>query len=194
MNKYLWIILLLIFSVLSSNADGWDEFSDLDRIWDGQKSITNKQFEDVMQQIEKKSEEKKEKKEKKRRKKLFGTGTTLHEELAPDNTIQEMDSLKPSEEDWLINLPVSLNIDGKLLEKGFYKVLGEKDAETNKIYLKFYQSQYFKAQIEAVETDDDFGEDKLNFVKMVPYNESFVKIIYGSIAFNAFVFVNYDEE
>ena len=46
------IVCLVIFSGLSVKADSWDDFSNLDRIWDGQKSITNQEFEQVMEKLE----------------------------------------------------------------------------------------------------------------------------------------------
>ena len=179
MRKILFISLILLMLQSSAFADSWDDFSNLDRIWDGQKSITNQEFEQVMEKLEEKGKQQEAKKVKKKRKKLFGGGTTLHNELNPDVTIQELDPLKPSDEGILVNVSVHLLIDGKSLEKGFYKVFAEKDEETGKLYVSFYQSQFYKGKIEVIETEDDYGEEDLNFAKIIPYNESFVKLIFG---------------
>ena len=136
---------------------------------------------------------KEEKKAKKKRKKLFGNGTTLHNELNPDITIQELDPLKPKEEGVLVNVPVHLIIDGKEFEKGYYKVFAEQDEENGKKYVSFYQSQFFKGKVEVIETQEDFGEENLDFAKVLPYNDSFVKLIFGSIDFNAYVFIPFAE-
>ena len=144
-----------------------------------------------MEKLEEKGKQKEEKQKKKKRKKIFGSGTTLHEELNPDKDIQEFDILKQKEDGVLINIPVNIVISGKILEKGYYKVFGEQDKETNKIYLSLYQSQFFKGKFEAIATDEDYEEDSLDFAKILPFNESFVKIIFGSIDFNAYAYIPY---
>lgn len=190
-NFILLSILSLIFCSPVVFADSWDDFSNLDRIWDGQKSITNQEFEQVMEKLEEKGKQKEEKQLKKKRKKLFGSGTTLHEELNPDGNITELGDLKPKEEGILINVPVNLVFDGKVLEKGYYKIIAEKDSTDGKKYVNFYQSQFLKGRLEVTETEDDYGEETLDFAKIIPYNDSFVKLIVGSIEFNAYTFIHY---
>ena len=185
------IVCLVIFSELSVKADSWDDFSNLDRIWDGQKSITNQEFEQVMEKLEEKGKQKEQKVEKKKRKKLFGSGSTLHSELNPDITIPEMDSLKPKDEGILLNIPVDIIVDGCLCEKGYYKAVAEKDDKAKKIYVNLYQSQFLKAKIEVIETEEDYGKETLDFANIHPYNDSFVKFIFGSIDFNAYAYIPY---
>lgn len=186
--KLLSLIFLFCFLV-PVYADDWDDFSNVDRMWDGQKSITNQEFEKVMDVLEQKANVKEEKKKKKRRKKISGGGTSLHEELNPEKEIREIPMLKQNEDGVLLNTPVALWLNGSLLERGFYKVIGEKDKDSGKIFLNFYQSQFFMGKVEADETEDDFEEENIDFVRLIPYNESFVKIIFGSIDFNAQVLV-----
>ena len=188
------LLLLIFFKVTSlSFADSWDDFANLDTLWDGQKSITNKEFDEVVEKLEEKANIQEEKKKNKKIKKLFGTGTTLHNELNPSKNISEFDVLKENNDGVLINIPVDLVINDKVLEKGYYQVFGERDKENNKIYINFYQSHFFKAKLEVVETKDDFNEKQLDFAKLLPYNDSFVKIIFGSIDFNAYAIVNYQD-
>ena len=185
--RKLIFILLLSFIILPVNAESWDDFNNLDRMWDGQKSVTNKEFDQVMDALNQNAKKKEEKQRKKLIKKIGGGGTSLHSELNPDkNDIQEIQAPKPKEEGLLINLPVRIIIDDKILDKGFYKVIATK--EDGKIYINFYQSQFFKGKIEAYETDDDFGEETVDFARMIPYNSSFVKFIFGSIDFNAYAY------
>ena len=192
--KRITLILLSIFLCQASGlADGWDDFSNVDRMWDGQKSITNKEFEQVMEKLEEKDKLKEQKQEKKRIKKLFGGGKTLHSEKSIDFSEQEVTAGKSKEEGILMNLPVQIILDGKILDKGFYKVFAEKDEESKKLYVNLYQSQYFKGKIEVVETEDDYGEKELDFVKILPYNDAFVRLIFGSIDFNAYAFLPYLE-
>ena len=50
------LIILLIFllgAVPICRAEDWDDFSGLDKAWDGQKSITNKEFEQAIDTLEK---------------------------------------------------------------------------------------------------------------------------------------------
>lgn len=186
-------LLLLIFAMLlqfnsSVSADSWDDFSNVDRMWDGQKSITNKEFEQVVDALEEKSKQREDKKRKKKIKKKFGSGTILHDELNPENNVRELSSIMPTE-DLILNVSTDLFIDGKSLERGFYKVLPEVDKRAGKKYINFYQSQYFKGKVEIIDTEDDFGEQELNFVKLLPYNEEFVKVIFGSLEFNGYVYL-----
>lgn len=192
MRKLLFI-LILSFLILPVNAESWDDFNNLDRMWDGQKSITNKEFEEVMDALNQNAKKKDAKQRKKLIKKVGGGGSSLHSELNPDNTdIQEIQSPKPKEEGILINLPVHIIIENNVLDKGFYKVIAAK--EDGKIFISFYQSQFFKGKIEAYETDDDFGEETVDFARMIPYNDSFVKFIFGSIDFNAYAYAPYTPE
>lgn len=187
------LVLILVLCLCKSNAiaDSWDDFSNVDRMWDGQKSITNQQFEQVMEKLEEKGKQQEQKIQKKKRKKLFGSGTTLHSELNPDNDIPEIQAPVSKDDGILINLPVDIVVNNTHLEKGYYNVFAQKDKESGKLYIKFYQSQFFKGEIEATETDDDYGEENINFAKIIPYDDSFVKIIFGSLEFNAYSYIPY---
>lgn len=191
-QKLFYLFLSFILASPIVIADAFDDYADLDRIWEIQKPVTNQEFDTVMNALEEKKNKKDSKKQKKKRKKISGGGTSLHEELDPDLTIPEMESLKPKEEGLLINTFVDLVINGQTLEKGYYKIIAQK--ERNKIYILFYQSQFFKGKIEATETEDDYGEKELDFARLLPFNDSFVKIIFGSIDFNAYVYVPYINE
>ena len=193
MKRFILTLIVLALFIPIVFAENWDDIDNLDRIWDGQKSITNKEFEQVMDAIQEKSKKKEEKKRKKRLKKIFGTGEILHSELQPDNEIEDFANIKPKEEGLLINVPVNLLVDEQVLEKGFYKIIGEKNLEKKKLYLNFYQSQYFKGRVEVAETEDDYGEENVDFARVIPYNDQFVKVIFGSIDFNAYVLIPYVE-
>ena len=87
----------------------------------------------------------------------------------------------------LVNIPVELILDQKILERGYYNVVGVK--QDGKAIIKFYQSQFLKGEIIAEETTDDFEEKDINFAKILDFNENFVKLIFGSIDFNAYVYI-----
>ena len=187
------LIVFLLFSVPSAMSDSWDDFADLDRAWDGQKSITNKEFEKVMDALQEKSKKREARKQKRKARKISGGGTSLHSELNPDKDIKELQSIKTDpNEGLLVNLPVHLFINGVPLDKGYYNVVATRDND-KKIYINFYQSQYLKGSVEATETDEDFGQKEVDFAKVLEYQGSFVKMIFGCIDFNAYAYIPYAE-
>ena len=121
MKKAFLLIILsfLLFPCLSYADDGWEEFSGVDRAWDGQKSVTNKEFEEAIDALEGNKKKKEEKQRKKLIKKIGGGGTSLHPDLSPDSNIQELNQLSKNEDGTLLNVPVNLVMDGNTLEKGF---------------------------------------------------------------------------
>lgn len=189
MKKALLILVFLLMTPFVS-ADEWDDMLDMDRVWDGQKSITNKEFEEVVDALQENSKKKEAKLRNKKMKKISGGGTSLHSELNPDNEISEITSLKPKDEGIIVNLPVNILVENNYLEKGFYKAIGIR--RDNKIFIQFYQSQFLKAEIEAIETTDDYNEENIDFAKILPYNDSYVKLIFGSIDFNAYAYIPFE--
>lgn len=192
MKKYFYIALILLFcSISTSYSEEWSDYSSAGNLWDGQKSITNAEFEKAIETLERNKVKKENKQKKKKIKKISGGGTSLHPELEPTADIQEQDPLKIDDnEGQLLNLPVKLCIGEDILDTGFYNIFGQKD-ENGNVYLLFYQSHYFKGKLKANETNDDFDSDSINFVKLIPYNNDYVKIAFGSLDFNAYVYVRY---
>ena len=192
MRKFLFILLAIFIFNIPVQSEGLDDFSEVDRLWDGQQTITNQEYEQVIDALEEREKKRGEKGWKKKLKRIGGGGTSLHKELNPENDITEIDGFKPKEEGVLINVPVDLLLTDKILEKGFYKVIGEKN-EDGKLYVNFYQSQFFKGSVEVSETNDDYNEKEIDFAKILPYNDSFVKIIFGSIDFNAYTYMPFKQ-
>ena len=190
-KSFLFIILsFLIFSSGSFAVDSWDEFSGVDRAWDGQKSVTNKEFEEAINALEGNKKKKEAKKRKKLIKKISGGGESLYPELSPDSDITDITPLTKNEDGMLLNVPVNLIIGSEVLEKGYYKVMAEKD-ENEEVYLLFYQSHALEGKIRAYKTEDDYDEEHIDFVRLLPYNESFVKVIFGSLDFNAYTYIRF---
>lgn len=191
-KRFALFILLSILTITPSFSENWDDIGGLDNAWENQKGFSNQKYEQVINALE----EKKDKKEKKKRKKLFkkisGGGTSLHEELNPNNEIYESDAFKPKdkEEGILLNSPVDIILGDKILERGYYKIIAEKDEKKN-IVIKFYQSQFLKGSLIATETSDDYEQKTIDFVELKPFNEHFMKLIFGSLDFNAFAYVQY---
>ena len=192
-NLVYLLIVFIFLSIPSVMSDGWDDISDLDRAWDGQKSITNKEFEEAMDVIQGKSKKREARRQKRKARKISGGGTSLHPDLNPDKDIPELKSIKTDpNEGILVNLPVQLVIEGTPLDKGYYNVVATRDND-KKIYVNFYQSQFLKGRVEATETDEDFGQKEVDFATVLEYTGSFVKMVFGCIDFNAYVYIPYIE-
>ena len=88
----------------------------------------------------------------------------------------------------MICIPVELSVGEGILPVGHYQVKGEKDGD--KVVLNLYQAQFLMAKIPAIETTEDFGEDEILFVKWVPDGDYKMKILYGSMDFNAYAYVD----
>ena len=186
------LLIVLSFVVLLANpvlaADDWSDYSSVDRAWDGQKTITNKQFEETIDALQAKSKKKEAKKREKLIKKV--KGSSLIPEMDAHN--EDMINEQPDEtlsEFQLISIPVDFVVGDKIIEKGFYKVDGEKNSQG--VFINLYQAHKLVARIKARETEDDFNEDCIKFVKVLPCNDHQIKIIYGCVDFNAFAYINY---
>jgi len=193
MKRALLILFIIPFlAVLPAKSDeSWSDYTNAGNLWDGQKSITNVEFEKAIDVLQGKQKQKEAKKKKKRVKKLSGGGTSLHSGLDPMSEITAQDPVKiKDDEGQLLNIPVKLYINGDVLDTGFYNVLGEKDKQGD-IYLSFYQAHDLKGKVRASETDDDFNSESINFVKLIPYNEDYIKVVFGSLKFNAYAYIRY---
>ena len=194
MKKVAFIIFfLLMLSPASVFADDFfDSYTGIDHAWDGQKPITNQEFEKAIDTLTSKQKKKEEKAHKRKIKKISGGGTSLHKGLEPTSEIMAQDAVKEKDklEGLLLNIPVDVIIDGKILQRGFYNVFGEKDKE-GQVYLSFYQSHTLMGKVKAYKTNNDFDSDELDFVKMLPYDEKYIKIVYGSLDFNAYTYLPY---
>lgn len=190
--KKLFVILIFLFLIIalpsfaddnSNNSGGIeDEMQYTNSVEDafvGQKKITDEDFQKTLDQI--KAKQKKGKKGKKKNNNTF-TGTNLNEE----NNGKYID--ETAEKNLLLSIPLRLtNGDGTEIPIGHYKIVGKKEGD--KVFLDFYQSATLVAHVPAIETQSDFGQTAINFVQLTPYNEQRIKIIYGSIDFNAYTFI-----
>lgn len=146
----------------------------------GQKQITDEEFQKTLDAVKAKQNKKK-KKNKPFKGKNFNeenNGGYLGETAAKN---------------LLLGVPLCLtNGDGTEIPMGHYKIVGEKSK--GDVFLDFYQSSTLVARVPAIETNNDFDETAMNFVKLLPYNEQRVKVIYGSMDFNAYTFIKIKNE
>ncbi|CDE60256.1 unknown [Fusobacterium sp. CAG:439] len=175
MRKFLTI--LFIIFIASNNAvfaegDLWDNFGD-SNIY-GQKPVSDKEFEQALES----------KKGKKKRDKNIPKGESFSQSNETEqisNTAKELPVLL---------IPLNLKVNNASIPVGHYQVEGFK--ENGQTFLKLYQAHDVIAKIPATETNDDFDEPTINFVKLIPHGQTHVQIIYGGIDFNAYSIIDID--
>lgn len=188
---YKKIVLFLIISMFAlpicAEEVDWSKYDNIDNAWDGQKVITNKQFEETMNALEAKKNKKMNRQKEKAIRKL--KGSSLHDNMdAHKDNIESQTPLEEAEECQVINIPVNFVSNGKIIDCGFYKVVGEK--KDDGVYLELYQAHNLIARIKARETQDDFDQEFIQFVKLIPDTDTRMKLIFGSVAFNAYTYIN----
>ena len=188
---YKKIVLFLIISMFAlpicAEEVDWSKYDNIDNAWDGQKVITNKQFEETMNALEATKNKKMNRQKEKAIRKL--KGSSLHDNMdAHKDNIESQTPLEEAEECQVINIPVNFVSNGKIIDCGFYKVVGEK--KDDGVYLELYQAHNLIARIKARETQDDFDQEFIQFVKLIPDTDTRMKLIFGSVAFNAYTYIN----
>lgn len=176
--KKIFTLLFSLIIPLSSSVfadDLWDNFGDSNVY--GQQSVSDEEFEKALQS--KKKRGKKFKKDKN-----VPKGETFSQSNETE-IINETKSELP-----VLMVPIPLKIQEKYtIPIGHYQVEGEKD-ESGNVFIKLYQAHDVIAKIPAEETNDDWGEDVINFVKLQPHGEHHVEILYGGLDFNAFAIID----
>lgn len=160
-------------------ADFWDEPMKIDAAAKSQeKSVTNQEFEKVMQMFEKKKKKQAEKKKPKGNPVWQGT---------PENEEQSdmvSGSLKDQKADYpTVMIPVTLISPSQSeIPPGYYRMLS---AKNNGVYfINFYQGNTLVAKIKAVNTGNDYNQKSLNYAKIIPNGEESMHVIYGDIDCN----------
>lgn len=194
MKKIIILLFLLLFSsaLLPVSADDnidSSSFSDVmkytnsvENAFVGQKKITDEEFDKVYKEVKAKQDKKK----KGEKPKPF-KGKDFNDENNGGYIKETADKTL------LLSVPLELtNGDGIEIPIGHYKIVGEKN--NGQVYLDFYQSSTLIAKVPAIETQSDFDQTAINFVQIIPYNEQRIKLIYGSIDFNAYTFIKIKNE
>lgn len=188
MKKIVIFLFLMFCTSLLAYADDMESFGDgaggfgdygksIDDAMYKQKPVTDEEFEKTMQKLT-------DKKNKKKKKKFKGQDLKQGEQNSMLNEL--------SESYLLLSLPVELIVDEETtIPAGHYRVVAKKDK--NKVHFEFYQAHLLIANVDAIEAESDFGENTINFVKVLPYDENRVKLIYGSVDLNAYAFINIKE-
>lgn len=182
------IIVLPVFAQDDSSGSGGIEdamqyTNSVEDAFRGQKPVTDEEFQKALDKVKAK---KGKGKGKGKKEKVF-KGKSFNDENSGDYLSETADK------NLLLRVPLCLtNGDGAEISAGHYKIAGKKEGD--KVYLDFYQSSTLIARVPAIETQSDFNETSINFVKLLPYNAQRVEVIYGSIDFNAYTFIKIKEE
>lgn len=184
------ILLLSIFlaSSVSVYADDlWDNFGDSNVY--GQKAVSEEDFQKALES-------------KKNKRNISPFGKTLFEKMKKNtnkNTPQGESYSQSNETEIISNtkaelpvlmipLPLKVN-DNYIIPIGHYQVEGEK-TDSGEVYIKLYQAHDLIAKIPAKETEQDYEDESINFVKLEPHGDNHVEIIFGCLDFNAFAIID----
>ena len=179
MRKILSLILILFFTSNLAIADGdlWDNFGDQNVY--GQQAVSEQDFQKAL------DSKKQKQKQKKKKDKNIPKGESFsqsNETEALSNTTKELP---------ILLIPLSLKVGDGIIPVGHYQVEGKK--ENGQTFLMLYQGHTVIAKLPAEETNDDFGEPSINFVKLLPHGDYHVQIIYGCLDFNAYSVIDIAE-
>ncbi len=177
MRKILSLIFILFFTSNLAIADGdlWDNFGDQNVY--GQQAVSEQDFQKAL--------DSKKQKQKKKKDKNIPKGESFsqsNETEALSNTTKELP---------ILLIPLSLKVGDGIIPVGHYQVEGKK--ENGQTFLMLYQGHTVIAKLPAEETNDDFGEPSINFVKLLPHGNYHVQIIYGCLDFNAYSVIDIAE-
>ena len=163
---------------LADDADFWDEPMKIDaKAKNQQQSVTNQEFDKVINFLKR---NKKKKDDKKRPK-----GNPVWENNAPEESQQSISNvLNTEKQDYpTVMVPVTLITPiGTEIPPGFYRMLSAKNPSG--YYINFYQGNSLIAKIKATETGNDYNQQSLNYAKLIPVNDEYMRIIYGDIDCN----------
>ena len=173
-------IVLLTQSPISSaeitdNYDDWGDIGNIQDSWDSQEVITDDQFEKVIEQKTKHSKEKAEKKFKKK----MGEALIKEEPQMNINKLREMAEDYPT-----LLVPTNIIYKNTQITPGFYRIISAKNKQ-NQYFINFYQGNNLIGKIPAIETQDDFDAETVNFAKIIySNNNQKAKLIYGCLEYN----------
>lgn len=175
-----FILIFAVFSILPSFADDmdfWDSAIQVDSDAKNQQhTVTEQEFEKVMDQFESKK--------KKKDKKKIPKGTPLGPKYEEGNSAPDANSFKITYESYpTVMVPVTLTTYGeKDITPGYYRILSVH--KEGKYYLNFYQGNTLVAKIPALNTGNDHNQKSLNYAKLIPVNDYYMDVIYGDIDCN----------
>lgn len=192
MKKFLTLIMFGFFVLTGSSVyaddldlpatgDLWDNWNTRE---EGRelKPVTDEEFDKAIDQVDKKVNKRKYRQQKR--------NIPKGEEFSQSNET-ELINIEHGDKNSLpvISLPVHIIVGEDYVPVGHYQVNCEK-LEDGSVVLKLYQAHDLLAQFPAIETTEDFDEDTISFAKWFFEGDDKIKIIFGSLDFNAYTVVN----
>lgn len=177
----LMCICLSCTAAWADDADFWDEPVQIDRDAKSQeKTVTNAEFEKVLNFFQKKKKEKEEKKKKK-------MGAPANPDIENQSDMSILSNLYDSYPTLMVPVTMITN-DGQEIPPGYYRVMSVK--KTNEFFINFYQGNSLIARVRSYETTNDYKSETLNYVKIIPNSNNTAQIVYGDLDCNLETTVN----
>ena len=184
MKRFFTCYLLLMFFLptlpcAAFDDDFWDEPIKIDEAAKSQqRAVTDQEFNKVLDFFTRKKKKKEDKKKPK--------GSPIGPQLPEGQTPPPDNNVIPTKYDDYptVMIPVTLiTRSGTEIEPGYYRILSVK-GENQTFYLNFYQGNQLIAKIKAYEVNTDHNQQSLNYAKVIPVDDMYMKVIYGDIDCN----------
>ena len=177
MKKILLVMVFIFFASTCVRAeDSWDDISGVQDLWNRQKVITDKEFEETIQKFYKSKSQPKKKKSK--HKELM---QPVHE--IPDDEVIARPQVWHKEFTAILLIPAMLINHKDIVMPGYYKVSASKN-DSDEYFLHLFQGTGLVTSVRAYKSKDDYDQPEINYVKILPYSDELLKIIYGSLDYN----------
>lgn len=183
MRKYIGLFLVIcMVSALPAFAedDGlWDNYGTNIQQSKNPRFVSDEEFNDAIEKINKQD------RVKKWMKRLTGTNLPKGSQFTQANESEEISKTSGDKADLpVLSLPVEIDVNGDAIPVGHYQVKG--DVKEGNAVLSLYQAHELIAQIPARVTNDDYDREEILFADWVSVDDDRIKIIYGSLNFNAY--------
>ena len=168
-------------SPVYGEEDLWENFNTNITTPEEARFVSDEEFEAAIK--------KKNKKLDKWKKILLNNGSPRGEEFSQSNETEIINKNQGSDASLpVLALPVEIKIGEECIPVGHYQVEGKN--ENGKIILNLYQAHNLVAKIPAIETGEDYEQEDILFANWISDDNNKIKIIYGSLDFNAYALVD----
>jgi len=184
MRKFVGLLAIIFcissIPVIAEDNGMWDAYNiDANNYSPKQRFVSDDEFNEAVEKLNKQD------KVKKWIKRLQGTNLPKGTQFTQANESEEINKTSGDKADLpVLSLPVDITTGEGIIPVGHYQVKGEnKDGNA---FLNLYQAHELIARIPARITEDDYNKEELLFADWISINDNEIKIIYGSLDFNAF--------
>lgn len=146
-----------------------------------QRFVSDEEFEEALK--------KKNKKLDKWKKILLNNGSPRGEQFSQSDETEAINNNQGTDASLpVLALPVEIKVGEGYVPVGHYQVEGKN--EDGRIVLSLYQAHNLVARIPATETNEDYEQEEILFANWMSEDDNRIKIIYGSLDFNAYALVD----